>query len=78
MTSASPSSSRPAPSTDECGAAALQWLVGKPRTEIPVPIEPNRRRVVCSACEITPEHVPFRQTIVYDLNTGLVTQVKCG
>jgi hypothetical protein len=73
-----PASARAAAATDLCGASALQWLVGKPRTEIPVPVEPSRRRVVCTTCEITPENVPFRQTIVYDLGSGLVTAVRCG
>jgi len=67
----------PAP-RDSCGAAPLQYLVGKPRTEIPVPVIPARRRVVCSACVISHDYIPSRQTITFDVQTGLVTQVKCG
>ena len=69
---------KPAPSTDLCGATALQSLIGKPRTDIPVPVDPNRRRVLCSTCAMTPDVAPFRQTIIYDVNSGLVTAVKCG
>ena len=35
----------PQPVRDSCGAAALQTLIGKPRTEIPVPVIPGTRRV---------------------------------
>jgi len=32
---------------DSCGANALKYLIGRPRTDIPVPLDPSRRRVVC-------------------------------
>ena len=69
-----------APSTpaDRCGAAPLQYLVGKPRTQIPVPVNPGMRRVVCSTCMITQDYVEGRQTITYDTQSGLVTSVRCG
>jgi hypothetical protein len=66
------------PPKDACGASDLQYLVGKPRTDIPVPVNPSRRRVVCSSCVMTQDVVPFRQTIIYDASTGLVTGVRCG
>ncbi|WP_443749144.1 proteinase inhibitor i78 [Asticcacaulis solisilvae] len=79
------STPRPAPapayrpaSNDTCGAAALQYLVGKPRTEIPVPLQPSQRRVVCSTCVTTQEFRADRQTIVFDSDTGLITSVKCS
>lgn len=68
----------PSPPKDACGADALQYLVGKPRTDIPIPVNPNRRRVVCSTCMVTQDYRPDRQTITYDSSTGLVTSVKCG
>jgi hypothetical protein len=69
----------PAPvSKDSCGAEPLQYLVGHPHTDIPVPVNPNLRRVVCSSCVITQDFNPARQTIVYDAQTGLVQSVKCG
>ena len=63
---------------DSCGASALQYLVGKPRTDIPVPVNPAMRRVVCSTCVITQDFIGARQTIMYDSQTGLVTSVRCG
>jgi hypothetical protein len=68
----------PPPPKDSCGAAALQYLVGHPRTDIPVPVNPNLRRVACSTCAVTQDYVAARQTIVYDSQTGLVQSVKCG
>ena len=65
-------------SKDSCGADALQYLIGHPRTDIPVPVNPNLRRVVCSSCAMTMDFNDVRQTIVYDSETGLVRSVKCG
>ncbi|MFO1012591.1 MAG: proteinase inhibitor i78 [Caulobacteraceae bacterium] len=75
--------SRPPPprvqeAPDSCGARPLQYLVGRPRTEIPIPLEPGRRRVVCSTCPMTQDYSAYRQTIIYDAQTGLVREVKCG
>jgi len=76
---AAPSASvAPTPPQDACGAGPLQYLVGKPRTEIPVPLTPSNRRVVCTTCATTQDVRPYRQTILYDLQTGLVTSVTCG
>ena len=68
---------RPNPN-DQCGAAALQYLVGRPRTEIPVPLQPSTRRVVCSTCVITRDYRADRQTIVFDSDSGLIKSVACG
>lgn len=66
------------PTRDQCGAGALQTLVGKPRTEIPVPVNPGARRVYCTTCPVTMDFNPFRLNIVYDQESGLVREVKCG
>jgi hypothetical protein len=68
----------PAPPRDACGAEPLQSLVGRPRTEIPVPVFPGRRRVVCSTCVMTQDYIASRLTIIYDSNSGLVKSVRCG
>ncbi len=65
-------------SNDLCGSETLQYLVGKMRTEIPVPLDPGKRRVVCSNCVITQDFRSERQTITFDSVTGLITSVKCG
>jgi hypothetical protein len=68
----------PRPPPDLCGAATMQSLVGKRETEIPVPLEPSRRRVACSTCPLSHETLPGRLTIIFDSVTGLVTSVRCG
>jgi hypothetical protein len=74
-TAAAPTPPKP---WDSCGAISLQYLLGKPRTDIPVPVNPTMRRVVCSTCVTTQDFVPGRQTITFDSQTGLVTSVRCG
>ena len=64
--------------TDSCGAVDLQYLVGRPRTDIPIPLRPGMRRVACTTCPITQDYSPARQTILFDAASGLVTEVKCG
>jgi hypothetical protein len=65
-------------SHDTCGAGALAYLVGRPRTEIPVPTDPSRRRVTCTTCPVTQDLRPDRQTVTYDAATGRVVGVTCG
>lgn len=70
----SPSPGRP----DECGAGAMQYLVGRPRTEIPAAAEPSRRRIYCSSCAVTMDYSPQRLNIIFDDRTGVIREVKCG
>ena len=65
-------------SHDTCGADLLQGLIGRPRTEIPVPVDVSKRRVVCTNCPRTMDMRPDRQTIEYNADTGAVTSVTCG
>lgn len=66
------------PTVDLCRAGDLQWLVGKPRTEIPVPVDVVNRRVACTTCPITEDYSPYRLNIFFSAQTGLVEQVRCG
>lgn len=61
-----------------CEAASLAYLVGKPRSAIPVPVDPSRRRVSCTTCPVTQDYRPERTDILFDARTGLITEVKCG
>ena len=71
-----PPESRPAP--DQCGLDELRGLVGRSRLEIPIPLEPGRRRVLCETCPRSEDVVAGRQTVLFDARTGLVTSVSCG
>lgn len=73
---ASPATSPP--SSDQCGAAALQTLVGQPRTAIPVPVDVSHRRVACTTCPLTEDYSPSRLNILYNRDTNLIERVFCG
>ena len=68
----------PPPPPDACGAAGMQWLVGQPRSRIPVPTDPSRRRVACTTCPVTMDYRADRLNIFFDAETGIVKEVKCG
>jgi hypothetical protein len=63
---------------DQCGAADLQSLVGRPRSEIPVPVDPARQRVACTTCPVTLDHNPGRLNFFFDADSGLIKQIRCG
>ena len=65
-------------SQDLCKAADFQYLVGKHRNEIPVPVEVVNRRVVCTTCPVTMDFSPYRLNIFYNTETEIVEQVRCG
>ncbi len=68
----------PNPPRDQCGAGEMQYLIGKPRSEIPIPAEPSRRRVTCTTCPVTMDYSPARLNILFDAETGIIREVKCG
>lgn len=63
---------------DLCRAAGVRHLVGRPRTEIPVPVDVINRRVTCTACPITEDYSPYRLNIFFDQETGIIQEVRCG
>jgi len=63
---------------DLCKAGDLQWLVGRPRTEIPVPVDVVNRRVACTTCPVTEDYSPYRLNIFFNSESNLVEQVRCG
>ncbi|MES2722808.1 MAG: peptidase inhibitor I78 [Pseudomonadota bacterium] len=68
----------PPPPTDQCGAAEAQKYVGRPRSEIPIPVLPALQRVACTTCPVTQDFSPRRLNFFYDAQTGIVKEVKCG
>ncbi|HEX4182287.1 MAG TPA: hypothetical protein VHY34_03420 [Caulobacteraceae bacterium] len=61
-----------------CDAPSLMYLVGRRHTEIPVPADLSRRRVSCTTCTPPSDYQPYRTDIVFDVRTGLITDVSCG
>jgi len=68
----------PPPPEDSCRSGELQYLVGRNRSEIPVPTDPSKRRVACTSCPVTMDYRPDRLNIFFDAETGIVMEVKCG
>ena len=66
------------PPRDSCNSQELQYLVGKHRTSIPIPVDPSRRRVTCTTCPMTMDYSPVRLNILFDQTTGIIKEVKCG
>ena len=73
-----PQPERPQSRSDQCGAHELAYLVGKPKSQIPVPVDPSRRRVACTTCPVTMDYSPMRLNIFFDAETGVIKEVKCG
>lgn len=63
---------------DMCGASELQHLVGQPKTQIPVPVDPSKRRVACTTCPVTMDYRYDRLNFFFDPDTGIIKEVKCG
>jgi hypothetical protein len=63
---------------DLCGAKGLSGLIGRSRTEIPIPADLSMRHVVCTTCVPPETQLDRRQLIWFDAETGLVTAVGCG
>jgi hypothetical protein len=75
-----PRSAAPAPTVvaKDCGAADLQSLIGRPRTEIPVPLDPNRQRVTCTTCPVAENVDPGRLNFLFDADSGRIKEIRCG
>jgi hypothetical protein len=63
---------------DSCGAADLQHLVGRRRSEIPVPVRPDLQRVACTTCPLTLDFNENRLNFFFDAGTGLIREIRCG
>jgi hypothetical protein len=56
----------------------MQGLVGRPRSMIPVPVDPGRQRVACTTCPAAEDADPARLNFLFDADTGVIRQVRCG
>lgn len=68
----------PQPEKDQCGLKDAQAFVGKHRTSLPAPVDPSRWRVACTTCPVTMDYRADRLNILFNPDTGVVQQVKCG
>ena len=63
---------------DTCGASPLAWLVGRLRTDIPIPVDLTHRRVACTTCVLAPDVRLDRLNILFDAQTDKVVRLTCG
>lgn len=66
------------PPADMCKAAEHQHLIGRPRTEIPVPVRPELQRVACDTCPVTLDYLEGRLNFFFSAETGRITRISCG
>jgi hypothetical protein len=69
---------QPSAEADLCKAGEMQWLVGRSKTEIPVPVDVVNRRVTCTTCAVTEDYSAYRLNIFFNEQTGIVEQIRCG
>jgi hypothetical protein len=69
---------QPEAEKDQCGLKDAKAFVGKNRTDLPAPVDPSRWRVACTTCPVTMDYRPDRLNILFNPDTGVVQQVKCG
>ena len=69
---------QPPPPADTCGADQVRHLVGRPRTEIPVPLKPDLQRVACTTCPVTLDYNQNRLNFFFDAQTGIIKEIRCG
>jgi hypothetical protein len=69
---------KPPAEKDQCGLKDAQQYIGKPRTSLPAPVDPSRWRVACTTCPVTMDFRADRLNILFNADTGVVQEVKCG
>lgn len=68
----------PPPIENQCRASEHQSLVGQNRSQIPQAPAGATWRVTCTTCPVTMDYRPDRLNILYDEQSGIVREVKCG
>ena len=74
----SPSPSPRRPPIDACGAAGMQYLVGRPVDELPGGYARAYRRVVGQRSFVEDRYVAERLTVIFDEDNGRINRVRCG
>lgn len=71
-----PATPAPADPADECGAAALQYLVGQPQSALAAMTFPDSTRFIGPDTMVTLDFRPDRLNIAFDA-AGIITSVTC-
>ena len=68
----------PPPVENQCRASEYQNLIGRHRSQIPERPAGATWRVTCTSCPVTMDYRPDRLNILFDQQTEIVREVKCG
>jgi len=68
----------PATEVGQCRADEARSWIGRNRSELPAAPAGQTWRVTCTTCPVTMDYNPMRLNILFDQQTGIVRQVKCG
>ncbi|WP_338066139.1 hypothetical protein [Phenylobacterium deserti] len=52
--------------------------MGRNRSEIPIPVSPDRQRVACTTCPVTQDFRADRLNFFFDADTGVIREIRCG
>lgn len=72
------SGSGPAEGPTQCRADQYQRFIGRNRSELPARPANETWRVTCTTCPVTMDYNGSRLNILYDQQTGIIREVKCG
>lgn len=62
----------------QCRADQYQGYIGRHRSELPARPPGEIWRVTCTTCPVTMDYQPARLNILYEQNTGVIREIKCG
>ena len=63
---------------EACRASHYRYLVGRPRSQIPSRPAGETWRVTCTSCPMTMDYSEARLNILYDEESQIVQEVRCG
>ncbi len=66
------------PAGDACRSRQYRHLVGQPRSRIPAKPAGETWRVTCTSCPVTMDYSERRLNFLYDEETGIIDEVRCG
>lgn len=68
----------PGDGPSQCRADQYQRYIGRNRSELPPRPAGEVWRVTCTTCPVTMDYNPGRLNILYDQDSGVIREVKCG
>lgn len=68
----------PVSEAGQCKADQYQSWVGRNRSELPAAPAGETWRVTCTTCPVTMDFNPNRLNILFDQQTNVIREVKCG